>query len=138
MPSGEPLPGTSSGWTTCSRQKTRGSWTAIFLAVMLPGMDPDKQSRLIGRQMAELRKRAGRSQATVAEKLGVVQGTISKWERGQLPVVTDLIRYADAIGVTLLDLAAPVVPEGRRPLDPRARELAESLARVLAEEEGDA
>ena len=38
---------------------------------------------MIGRNIAEARKRAGLSQEKLAEKIGVTAQAVSKWENGQ-------------------------------------------------------
>ena len=89
----------------------------------------------IGRHMAALRRGANVSQATVADRLGVTQATVSKWELGRLPTLRELLRYADAIGVSAGDLLAPIVGTVE-PLDTRQRALVRELIGTL--EVGDA
>jgi transcriptional regulator with XRE-family HTH domain len=53
----------------------------------------------LGARVAELRSRAGLTQATLAEKVGVTVETISRLERGlNVPGVATLVRVAEATG----------------------------------------
>ena len=53
----------------------------------------------------KLRLAANLSQATLAEKLGVTQGALSQWERGEsLPTSDKLPEIAEALNCTLEDL----------------------------------
>lgn len=112
------------------------SWKISFLTVMIHPMD-DLETR-IGQRMADLRRSADRSQETVAERLGVSQATISKWEKGRLPTMRELIRYAQAIGRPLADLLEPALAESPRPLTGDQRKLAEALSALLAQEDDEA
>lgn len=52
-----------------------------------------------------IRTRAGLSQAEVAERMGVPQGHVSRWETGRhKPTRENLERIADALGVSLWQL----------------------------------
>jgi transcriptional regulator with XRE-family HTH domain len=98
----------------------------------------DPLDAAIGRRMAELRTAAGRSQETVAARLGVSQNTVSRWENGtiRLPPLSVLGAYADLVGVTLTDVLAPAL-DGQRPaLTDEQRRLAELLRDVLGDQEG--
>jgi transcriptional regulator with XRE-family HTH domain len=66
------------------------------------------------------RKRAGLTQTQLAEKVGVEQGTVARWENGTISVTTKRLRLiAEATGVALAELmdpgAAPT-PESRAAL----------------------
>lgn len=51
----------------------------------------------IGRSIADARKKAGLSQEKLAEKVGISEQTISKWENGHtLPDIESLMRIAEA------------------------------------------
>ena len=53
----------------------------------------------------KLRLAVNLSQATLAEKLGVTQGALSQWERGEsLPTSDKLPEIAEALNCTLADL----------------------------------
>ena len=60
------------------------------------------------------RESSGLSQAQVAETLGVLQGTISKWETGQCRISIDDLR----ILVRIYDV--PVDEAGKRLISPEA------------------
>lgn len=67
-------------------------------------------------QLASLRKRKGLTQAGLAERLGVEQPTVQRWETGKRePSLTQLVELADVLGVepgALIDpsIAAPIGP----------------------------
>lgn len=67
-------------------------------------------------KLAELRKRKGMTQSDLAERVGVEQPTVQRWERGKRePSFEQLFALADALGVepgALIDpaLAAPLGP----------------------------
>jgi len=59
----------------------------------------------IGRNIANARKAANRTQADVAEKLGIDTGSLSRIERGVvMPNIPMLDRMADELGVALWQL----------------------------------
>lgn len=56
---------------------------------------------MIGRKIAEARKRAGLSQEELAEKIGVTAQAVSKWENGRnMPDLDNLFLLADATGTS--------------------------------------
>ena len=56
-------------------------------------------------RIRELRLRAGMSQQTLGNMLGVSAVAVGKWERGQTqPDITTLTRLADIFGTTIDDL----------------------------------
>ena len=68
-------------------------------------MDAEKLKLQIGANIASYRKRAGLTQAELAEKLNYSDKAVSKWERGDsLPDVLTLMQLADLfqIGVEVL------------------------------------
>ena len=66
---------------------------------------PDRPSRL-ARRLAAARRRAGLTQAELAEASGVTDETISRIERGRYePAVSTFFRLADALDVSLDQLA---------------------------------
>ena len=68
-------------------------------------MDSEKLKLQIGANIAAYRKRAGMTQAGLAEKLNYSDKAISKWERGEsVPDVLTLAQLADQFGVTVNDL----------------------------------
>ena len=59
----------------------------------------------IGRNIAQARKAASRTQADVAEKLGIDTGSLSRMERGIImPSIPTLDKIADELGVALWQL----------------------------------
>lgn len=59
----------------------------------------------IGRNIANARRMANRTQADVAEKLGIDTGSLSRMERGiVMPSIPMLDRIADELGVALWQL----------------------------------
>ena len=70
-------------------------------------MDAEKLKFLIGRNIAAHRKRAGLTQAGLAEKLNYSDKAVSKWERGEsVPDVLTLAQLAETFGITVNDLLA--------------------------------
>jgi transcriptional regulator with XRE-family HTH domain len=71
----------------------------------------------LGARLAKLRKASGLSQLQLAEKLGVTQPLISRYEKGDRRMYDDLIiETARALGVTPNDLlgvapSKPIAPE---------------------------
>ena len=69
----------------------------------MPTKEP--QRIMIGRRIRELREAAGLTQAALAVKLKVRQGTLSGWERGGVDHrLESLVAMAKALGVDLNDL----------------------------------
>ena len=68
-------------------------------------MDDEKLKNQIGANIAAYRKRAGWTQAGLAEKLNYSDKAVSKWERGEsVPDVLTLMTLAEKLGVTVNDL----------------------------------
>lgn len=60
---------------------------------------------LVGRFIADLRKRRGMTQQQLADILGLSNKTISKWESGMgSPDISNLKPLAEALGVTVDEL----------------------------------
>lgn len=58
--------------------------------------------KLIAENIARLRKKAGMTQADLAEKINYTDKAVSKWERGEsLPDIIVLKEIADLLGVTV-------------------------------------
>lgn len=71
--------------------------------------------RDLGRELRVARMTSGRSQASVATRLGASQSWVSLAERGRLPLaVPDLARHAAAVGLTTW---IRLFPDGRLLLD---------------------
>lgn len=65
-------------------------------------MDDEKVKKRIGANIAYYRRRAGLTQAGLAEKLNYSDKAVSKWERGDsIPDVLTLIQIAAQFGVTV-------------------------------------
>ena len=68
-------------------------------------MDSDKLKNQIGANISAYRKRAGLTQAGLAEKLNYSDKAVSKWERGEsVPDVVTLAQLAEQFGITVNDL----------------------------------
>ena len=68
-------------------------------------MDAEKLKLQIGSNIASYRKRAGLTQAGLAEKLNYSDKAVSKWERGEsMPDVTTLVQLAEQFDITVNDL----------------------------------
>lgn len=68
-------------------------------------MDDEKVKQQIGANIAAYRKRAGLTQAGLAEKLNYSDKAVSKWERGEsVPDVITLMQLADQFEITVNDL----------------------------------
>ena len=68
-------------------------------------MDSEKLKDQIGANISAYRKRAGWTQAELAEKLNYSDKAVSKWERGEsVPDVLTLATLAEQLGVTVNDL----------------------------------
>ena len=60
------------------------------------------ETKMIGKRIAEARKKLSISQAQIAEKLFISSQAVGKWERGEsMPDITTLIRLAEILGVDL-------------------------------------
>jgi transcriptional regulator with XRE-family HTH domain len=56
-------------------------------------------------RIAEQRERAGKTQAQLAEAMGVTPAAVAHWERGRrVPSIAVLQRIADALGCKLVKL----------------------------------
>ena len=68
-------------------------------------MDDEKLKYQIGANIAAYRKRAGMTQAGLAEKLNYSDKAVSKWERGEsIPDVLTLMQLASQFDITVNDL----------------------------------
>lgn len=73
--------------------------------------EPEPSLKAAGDRLRAARKRAGLRQEDLAEILDVHQSTVSKWERGYLPSVSDLLAAARAVGASAWEILAPVIDE---------------------------
>ena len=81
---------------------------------------PEQPAAGLGVRIRKARKAAGLSQYELAELLGVVQGAVSQWERGQTePSLRHFIRMVRLLGPSLLELDDEEPPDeavtGSRP-----------------------
>lgn len=68
-------------------------------------MDDEKLKLQIGANIAAYRKKAGLTQAGLAEKLNYSDKAVSKWERGEsIPDVLTLMQLAEQFEITVNDL----------------------------------
>ena len=68
-------------------------------------MDDEKLKYQIGENIAAYRKRAGLTQAGLAEKLNYSDKAVSKWERGEsIPDVLTLMQLAEQFDISVGDL----------------------------------
>lgn len=75
-------------------------------------MDQENLKKLIANNMLLFRKRAGLTQAELAEKINYSDKAVSKWERGDgIPDVTVLCEMAEIFGVTLNDMVSENAPK---------------------------
>ena len=63
------------------------------------------KDRTLGRMIAELRKEKGMTQADLAEKMGITDKAVSKWERDlSYPDITSVTKLAEILGISADDL----------------------------------
>jgi transcriptional regulator with XRE-family HTH domain len=82
----------------------------------------DAQS--FGARLRELRERAGLTQRDLADRSGVPQANIARWEQGiRTPLVVAIPPLAEALGIGVAQLfAPPATTEGRsRGRPPKAK-----------------
>lgn len=99
-------------------------------------MDDAKLRNRIGANIATYRKRAGLTQAGLAEQLNYSDKAVSKWERGEsMPDVLTLMQLAEILGVTvdfLLSGNENALPQKSETCTPRAnKNVIAMLASVL-------
>ncbi len=81
---------------------------------------------MLQENLKNLRKQKGYSQEELADRLGVVRQTISKWEKGQsVPDSEMLMKLADIFEVTVSQLLGSTIMEEHQP-----DRVAEQLARI--------
>ena len=62
-------------------------------------------TNLVGRRIAEARRKAGITQSALAVRVGVTAQAVSKWEQGRsCPDIAILDEIADALGISLFEL----------------------------------
>ncbi len=78
-------------------------------------MELEKLKNQIGTNIVSHRKRAGLTQAGLADKLNYSDKAVSKWERGEsIPDILTLMQLAELFNITVNDLLADpnALPEG--------------------------
>jgi transcriptional regulator with XRE-family HTH domain len=93
------------------------------------GFDPKD----VGRRMRWAREAKGWTQLEFSRQANVSPGTVSRWERGMVPPVRELIRLAGVLDIDPVDLVEPSPPVGAELVEEaRVREiLREELAPVV-------
>lgn len=67
---------------------------------------------MLGKRIAQLRKRAGLSQAVAAKRAGIPVQTLRNWETGRRePLFTAACKLADALGISVAAFADPLDEE---------------------------
>ena len=62
----------------------------------------DMEKNTFGSMVAELRKEKGMTQADLAEKMGITDKAVSKWERDlSYPDIASIPRLAEILGVSV-------------------------------------
>lgn len=96
----------------------------------------------VGERLMALRKEACLSQLVMAQKLGITQNAVWRYEHGVTPAVDVLVRFADFFDVSLdwvagrTDKREGVIYSGVN-ADDKAR-MESYLSKLLSEESGDA
>jgi transcriptional regulator with XRE-family HTH domain len=91
-------------------------------------VDTEDLAKRIGRAIAQARQQRGLTQEQVAERLGVEQETISRFERGAvLPPLARLAELAETLAVPMADF----VRTGSTQLPDQAQEVAYHLDGLL-------
>ena len=88
----------------------------------------------IGQRLSSIRKAKGLTQIDVAQSLGLAQGLISKYERGQLLLHGELIiQFAELLGVPTDEILGVQRKRGGARATPAAPIIDKTLARRLAQ-----
>lgn len=61
----------------------------------------ERRKEIVNR-FVSMRKERGLTQAQVAERMGVVQGSVQSFEAGSDPRISTIMRYARAIGAQVI------------------------------------
>ena len=71
-----------------------------------------------GKRIKEMRKRSGMTQAELAEKLGITDRAVSKWENGRgMPELSLLKPLSEELGVTINEILSGERIQSERYLD---------------------
>ncbi|WP_437587811.1 helix-turn-helix domain-containing protein [Sorangium sp. So ce1000] len=92
--------------------------------------DPEDVIATVGRRIAELRARSGRTQAEVAEALGTTVPNLQRIEHGQQNVtIRTMVRIANVIGARVAEFfQEPETPTPEAPQRKRGRPRKRSVA----------
>lgn len=75
----------------------------------------DMEKNTFGSMVAELRKEKGMTQADLAEKMGITDKAVSKWERDlSYPDIASIPRLAEFLGVSVDELLSLKRPDGEK------------------------
>lgn len=85
----------------------------------MPKETPEKLFVLVGRRIAEIRKREGLTQAQLAERLEFSVQYLSRVELGTNLTLGTMVKIANAIGVKVIELMQPGANEPVRRGRPR-------------------
>lgn len=73
------------------------------------------EKNTFGSMVAELRKEKGMTQADLAEKMGITDKAVSKWERDlSYPDIASIPRLAEILGVSVDELLSLKRPDGEK------------------------
>lgn len=98
-------------------------------------MDGENLKNQIGNNIALYRRRAGLTQAGLAERLNYSDKAISKWERGEsIPDVVTLVQLSELFGISVNDLISdPKAPaQSREPAEDAPEKPKANKAVILA------
>ena len=88
-------------------------------------------SKTLGMFIAELRKERGMTQLELAEKMGVTDKAVSKWERDlSCPDIRSLPTLAETLGVSIEELMQ--AKSGKRPAKDKLPKLLPTVFRAVA------
>lgn len=99
-------------------------------------MNDEKLKTHIGSNIAAYRKRAGLTQAGLAEKLNYSDKAVSKWERGEsVPDVITLVQLAEQFDITVNDLLVDpnALPENPTSLEAAMTKVSEKALKKKAD-----
>lgn len=75
------------------------------------------ETMTLGERLIQLRAKAGLSQDTLAEQLGVSRQSVSKWENdASVPDLEKLVKLSGVFGVSLDELVKGEVPDSAAPV----------------------
>lgn len=96
-------------------------------------MDGEYLKNQIGSNIALFRRRAGLTQAGLAERLNYSDKAVSKWERGEsIPDVLTLVQLAELFSVSVSDLVADPTAPAQGTEDPAPEKPKANKAVILA------